>query len=225
MNQTESVESYNAFIESVVPYMRDARYIRVENRPLLILYRPSFVPDCKNTLSNWRRHCLDAGIGDPYIIGVKEHTFDADLLSLGFDAQSEFHPGTLFRHCEDISSKIDFVRSDFGGIVLDYCDIVEKKKYFRYNFPKLHRAVMPMWDNTARRDNKGMIFEGSSPELYKQWLEDVFLEVKAREDLKEPFVFINAWNEWGEGAYLEPDKKYGYAYLDATRQAIENVRA
>lgn len=224
MNQTESVESYNAFIESVVPYMHDARYIRVEKRPLLIIYRPSFVPDCRNTLGNWRRHCLDAGVGDPYIIGVKEHTFDADLLNLGFDAQSEFHPGTLFRHCEDIGSKIDFVRSDFGGIVLDYCDIVENKKYFRYNSPKLHRAVMPMWDNTARRDNKGMIFEGSTPELYKQWLEDVFLEVKAREDLKEPFVFINAWNEWGEGAYLEPDRKYGYAYLDATRKAIENVR-
>jgi lipopolysaccharide biosynthesis protein len=224
IKQSETVESYTAFIDSVVPYMRDSRYIRVGGRPMLIVYRPSFVPDCTNTLENWRQHCLDAGVGDPYIIGVKEHTWDVDLLSLGFDAQSEFHPGTLFRHCEDISSQIDYVRSDFGGVVLDYRDIVENQKYFSYNHPKLHRAVMPMWDNTARRDNKGMIFEGSSPELYKQWLKDVLLETKVRRDLAEPYVFINAWNEWGEGAYLEPDRRYGYSYLEATRRAIEETR-
>jgi len=81
-----------------------------------------------------------------------------------------------------------------------------------------------MWDNTARRDNKGMIFHGATPELYKEWLVDIFRESRARTDLDESFIFINAWNEWGEGAYLEPDKKYGYAYLDATRRAIEEVR-
>ncbi|MFZ6687236.1 glycoside hydrolase family 99-like domain-containing protein [Undibacterium sp. SXout11W] len=224
MKQSETVESYTAFIDSVIPYMKDPRYIRVDGRPVLTVYRPSFVPECASTLLSWRAHCIDAGVGDPYIIGVKEHTWDADLLGLGYDAQSEFHPGTLFRHCDDISAKISYVRKDFGGIVLDYKDIVEEQKYFRYDHPKLHRAVMPMWDNTARRDNKGMIFEGSSPELYKKWLKDVFVEAKERKDLAEPFIFINAWNEWGEGAYLEPDKRYGYAYLDATRKAIEETR-
>jgi hypothetical protein len=225
MKQSETVESYTAFIESVVPYMRDSRYIRVGNRPLLIIYRPSFVPDCARVIDKWRQHCRASGVGDPYIIGVKEHTWDADLLSLGFDAQSEFNPGTIFKNCKDIGTNIKFIRDDFGGIVLDYRDIVVNKKYFRYSRPKLHRAVMPMWDNTARRDSKGMIFEGATPELYKQWLKDVFIETKKSRDLEEPFVFINAWNEWGEGAYLEPDRKYGYAYLNATRQAIEETRS
>jgi len=224
IKQSETVESYTAFIDSVVPYMRDSRYIRVGGRPLLIIYRPSCVPSCANVLEEWRRHCLAEGVGNPYIVGIKEHVWDADLLSLGFDAQSEFHPGTLFKHCEDISGQIDFVRDDFGGMVLDYRDIVVNQKYFRYNHPKLYRAVMPMWDNTARRNNKGMIFEGATPELYKQWLKDVFQESRTRRDLEAPFVFINAWNEWGEGAYLEPDRKYGYAYLNATRQAIEEMR-
>lgn len=107
---------------------------------------------------------------------------------------------------------------------MDYEDIVKGKKYFKYNYEKLYRAAMPMWDNTARRDNKGMIFHGASPELYKHWLIDIFKESKERKDLEDSFIFINAWNEWGEGAYLEPDKTYGYAYLDATRQAIESVR-
>ena len=224
IKQSDTVESYMAFIDSVVPYMRDARYIRVEGRPLLIIYRPSCVPDCEKVLEQWRQHCLAAGVGNPHIVGVREHAWDVDLLSLGFDAQSEFQPGTVFKYCEDISSRVDFVSDDFGGMVLDYRDIVENQKYFCYNFPKLHRAVMPMWDNTARRNNNGMIFEGATPELYKQWLKDVFLETRTRHDLKEPFVFINAWNEWGEGAYIEPDRKYGYAYLNATRQAIEESR-
>ena len=170
-----------------------------------------------------REHCVKAGIGDIYLIGVKEHTWDANLLELGFDAQSEFHPGTIFRHCVDISSQISYMQ-DFGGIVMDYRDIVEQKKYFLYNYPKLHRAAMPMWDNSARRDNKGMIFEGASPELYERWLADILVEARSREDLEDHYIFINAWNEWGEGAYLEPDKKYGYAYLNATRRAIEGIR-
>jgi len=224
VKQSETVESYIAFINSVVPYMRDSRYIRMNGKPIFTIYRPSFIPECASTITAWREHCVKAGIGDIYIIGIKEHTWDVNLIELGFDAQSEFHPGTLFKHCVDISSQINYMQ-DFGGIVLDYRDIVEHKKYFLYNHPKLHRAAMPMWDNSARRDNKGMIFEGASPDLYERWLTDILLEAKNREDLEDHYIFINAWNEWGEGAYLEPDKKYGYAYLNATRQAIEGVRS
>ena len=78
-----------------------------------------------------------------------------------------------------------------------------------------------MWDNTARRDHKGMIFHGSTPSLYKRWLKDVIQAGARREDLEDNIIFINAWNEWGEGAYLEPDKRYGYAYLEATKEAVE----
>lgn len=93
-----------------------------------------------------------------------------------------------------------------------------------YDYRKLYRAVMPMWDNTARRNNKGMIFHGSTPALYKQWLKDVIIAGESRDDIEENIIFINAWNEWGEGAYLEPDKRYGYAYLQATKEAVEESR-
>jgi lipopolysaccharide biosynthesis protein len=119
---------------------------------------------------------------------------------------------------------MNYVRKDFGGLVMDYADIVINKKYFNYDFKKMYRAVMPMWDNTARRDNKGMIFHGASPALYKQWLSDLISHQKIAHELPDKFIFINAWNEWGEGAYLEPDKYYGYAYLNATREAIEEAR-
>ena len=78
-------------------------------------------------------------------------------------------------------------------------------------------------DMEMEENNKGMIFENASPTLYKQWLKDVISEAKSK-DLEEKIVFINAWNEWGEGTYLEPDKKYGYAYLQATKEAVEETR-
>ena len=223
MYQNESVESYRAFIESVKPYMQDKRYIRIDGRPVLIVYRPSFVPDCQNTLSYWRAYCQEQGLGNPYVIGVKENTFDGDLLALGFDAQSEFHPGTVFRYCKNITDEINFVQ-DFSGIVLDYVDLVKNKKYLNFQAKKLYRAIMPMWDNTPRRNNTAMIYEGASPSLYKEWLIDILRETRANRELDAPFVFVNAWNEWGECAYLEPDRKYGYAFLRATREAIEETR-
>lgn len=225
VKQSETSESYRSFIDAAIPYMRSEKYIRVDGKPLLNIYRPSFIPDCAETLAYWRERCMAEGVGEIHIVGTREHTWDADLLLLGFDAQNEFHPGTLFKYCKEISSDIEFARPDFGGLVLDYSDIVNNKKYFKFNCEKLYRAVMPMWDNTARRDNKGMIFEGATPALYQQWLQDVFKEGYDRTDLKDHIVFINAWNEWGEGAYLEPDRRYGYAYLDATKRAVEESRA
>ncbi|MFZ5879285.1 MAG: glycoside hydrolase family 99-like domain-containing protein [Chloroflexota bacterium] len=224
MYQNESVESYQAFIESVKPYMQDKRYIRVDGRPVLIIYRPSFVPDPPRVLAYWRAYCKQEGLGDPYIIAVKENTFDGDLLALGFDAQSEFHPGTVFRYCKHITNEMQYVRDDFRGLILDYVDLVRNKRYFNFHAKKLYRAVMPMWDNTPRRNNTAMIYHGASPELYKEWLADVLREARENKELDRPFVFINAWNEWGECAYLEPDRKYGYAFLRATREAVEEVR-
>ncbi len=195
----------------------------MDGRPVIIIYRPSFVPDCPGTLSYWRTYCQEAGLGNPYLIGVKENTFDGDLLALGFDAQSEFHPGTVFRYCKDITGEITFMQ-DFGGIVLDYEDLVRNKKYLSFRAIKLHRAIMPMWDNTPRRNNTAMIYQGASPGLYKEWLKDILRETRNNQELDAPFLFVNAWNEWGESAYLEPDRKYGYAFLKATREALEETR-
>lgn len=82
-----------------------------------------------------------------------------------------------------------------------------------------------MWDNTARRNNHGaLIFHESTPELYKKWLKDLIIDNFRRKDIDDNLAFLNSWNEWGEGSYIEPDKYWGYAYLQATREAIEECR-
>ncbi|BFT75370.1 glycoside hydrolase family 99-like domain-containing protein [Paenibacillus sp. P36] len=223
MCQPETIESYQEVIKDISRYMRDSRYIEVNGKKLLVIYRPSHIPDFDKVISYWRNYCLENGIGDIYIIAIKEHTADLDLLGKGFNGVGEFHPGTVYRYCKDITNELNYIRNDFGGQVLDYRDLVENQKYFKYQTDKLYRSVMPMWDNTARRNNKGMIFEGASPKLYEKWLKDV-LEESKNKDLDDNIVFINAWNEWGEGTYLEPDKQFGYAYLQATKNAVEKVR-
>lgn len=224
MEQPKSLESYKNVIHDMVRFLKDKRYITVQGKKLLTVYRPALMPEPDKVIQYWREYCLEKGIGELYIIAVKENMVELDLLGIGYDAISEFHPGTVYTKLKNITHDIDYIRSDFSGEVFDYKDLVENQKYFKYNLPKLYRAVMPMWDNTARRNNKGMIFQGATPALYKQWLKDVILEGENRSDLDDQMVFINAWNEWGEGAYLEPDKKYGYAYLQATKEAVEESR-
>lgn len=223
MKQPKTFQSYCDVITDMIRFFKDPRYIEVKGKKMLTVYRPSLMPEPSKVLKYWRAYCKQ-DIGDLYIIAVKENTVETDWLAEGFDAISEFHPGTLYQHCQNITQYLQYMRKDFGGEVFSYEDIVKKQKYFNYDYPKLYRAVMPMWDNTARRNHKGMIFHGSTPKLYKKWLKDVIYEQSKRTDLDDQLIFINAWNEWGEGAYLEPDKKYGYAYLQATKEALEECR-
>lgn len=224
MQQSDTFESYCNVIHDIARFLQDSRYIEIDGKKLVSVYRPSFMPKAQKVLEYWRDYCREHGYGELYLVAVKEYTVETDWLAKGFDAVSEFHPGTLYANLKNITQEIPFLRKDFGGEVFSYPDIVDHKRYFQYDYKKLYRAVMPMWDNTARRDNKGMIFEGSTPALYKAWLKDVIRAGQQRDDLDDNMIFINAWNEWGEGAYLEPDKRYGYAYLEATKEAVEETR-
>jgi lipopolysaccharide biosynthesis protein len=86
----------------------------------------------------------------------------------------------------------------------------------------LFKTVFPSWDNTARRVFQSNVLK-NTPSLYKKWLKDCIEWTKENKHQEEQFVFINAWNEWAEGAHLEPDQKYGYAYLQATKEALEET--
>jgi lipopolysaccharide biosynthesis protein len=83
-----------------------------------------------------------------------------------------------------------------------------------------HRTVMPGWDNTARMPNLGNTFVNASPEVYEVWLREIVARAAESRVRDERLVFINAWNEWAEGAHLEPDRRYGRQYLEATRRAL-----
>lgn len=226
MKITSSKENYKAFIESVIEDFEDNRYYTIDEKPILSIYRPSLVPDVKEVLDYWRKQVKLKLNKELYIIAVQEREINTDWTTYGFDAETEFQPKQIQHNCKDITKELNTIRKDFSGTILDYKDLVENKKYIlkENNNRKVYPAVMPMWDNTARRNFRGVIFHNSSPNLYERWLMDTINRIRKKHKMEKNIIFINAWNEWGEGAYLEPDYYYGYAYLEATYNALKNTK-
>lgn len=206
----------------------DPRYIRVNGKPLFLIYRLSRFPNPQQTAQIWREEARKLGIGEIYLARVESFSSEhSDPRALGFDAAVEFQPdwSLLGRPLQRdkfrrLLWKLRLLRSGYQQHrVYHYAAVIEQmlaKPSVAYTrFP----CVTPMWDNTARRKSEGAIFNGSTPALYQRWLEAVlrrFQPPSAGENL----VFINAWNEWAEGNHLEPCLRWGHGYLEATQAAL-----
>jgi glycosyltransferase involved in cell wall biosynthesis len=218
LGQKHSAESDIRFIRDVEPILRDPRYIRVDGKPLLIVYRPSLLPDCAATVERWREHCRQSGLGEIVLAMVQ---FDVlDPRPFGFDVALEFPPHKLARDLPSVNASLPGLNPAFRGYAVDYQAVVERSVQWPVpEFPMI-RGVFPGWDNEARKPGQGYLFAGSTPDRYRDWLGAMVDYAREHPVHGEPLVFINAWNEWAEGAYLEPDRRHGYAYLQATREAL-----
>jgi len=207
-----------SFIAYIAKYLRDRRYIKINGRPLLIVYRPDLLPNARRTAQRWRAWCRDNGIGELYLAYTQ--SFEArNPSSYGFDAAIEFPPNNT--SAPIINEHIDSLNPAFRGTVYDWTVFVTQSRRYRSPGYTLFRGVNPSWDNEARRRGGGAIYLGSSPSRYREWLANAIHDTIERFDTtEERIIFINAWNEWAEGAHLEPDQKYGYAYLQATLDAL-----
>lgn len=218
MAQNYSPEDDLAFIRTLEPLLVDARYIRIEGRPLLVVYRPALLPDASATALRWREHCRRAGIGEIFLAMVQ---FDVeDPCRFGFDAAIEFPPHVLARDLKSINADVAIINPAYAGHVVDYAQVVARARDRPSPDYPLIRGVFPSWDNEARKPARGYTFVGSTPARYRDWLQFAVGYAQAHPVAGESLVFINAWNEWAESAYLEPDRRYGYAYLQATREAL-----
>jgi SAM-dependent methyltransferase len=223
MAQKHSDEDDAAFIRSLLPTLKDRRYIRINGRPLVIVYRMSLLPDPKRTATIWREIAREAGLGELYLAYVQ--SFDSWARNekpsdFNFDAAVEFPPHGCGVPSRDPVQGMD---PAFKGVIYDYPLTAQQTLMKALPSYPMFRGVMPSWDNTARKQHASHIFVNSSPEAYENWLSQAlrFTDTFAQGD--ERIVFINAWNEWGEGNHLEPDVKYGHAYLDATRRALNRI--
>lgn len=218
IGQNHSPEDDLAFIASLEPMLRDSRYIRVDGRPLVVLYRPSLLPDVAATLERWRNHCRSAGLGELFLAMVQ---FDVeDPRVYGFDAAIEFPPHKLARGLEPINRNLQIVNPEYQGNVIDYGDIIERARNAQVPNYDMIRGVFPSWDNEARKPGAGYTFVNATPKRYREWLGLAIDYARQNPVAGEKLVFLNAWNEWAEGAYLEPDRRYGYAFLRETRAAL-----
>lgn len=206
-------------------YLSHPNYIRINGRPLLLVYRARLFPDIRRTTDTWRDECRRAGLGDIYLAAVAsfELTITTDVEALGFDAVVEFPPHN--RPVDPIRAD-DVVNPDYSGFTFDYEAAVVGYMQQAPGRQRCFRGVMPAWDNTARKpDHGGGAFVGSTPGAYQAWLEWALDETRRQNFGDERIVFVNAWNEWAEGAYLEPDLRWGRSYLRATHAAVQRHRA
>jgi GT2 family glycosyltransferase len=227
--QEYSDEAIRGLIRDVVRYFEQPNYIRVNGKPLFLVYRAPLLPDVRRVVELWREECRAVGIGEIYLAMVQSFELgfsDIAPSHLGFDAAVEFPPhnvGAAPSREGDLSASIpdDQWAVRFQGFLYDYQKVA--LTYMKRDLPNytLFRGVMPRWDNTARRQERATIFLGSSPGAYRAWLETAIEDVRLQNFGDERIVFINAWNEWAEGAYLEPDATQGHAYLRATKNALD----
>jgi hypothetical protein len=220
LDQKHTPEDDMAFIQDITPALRDPRYIRIQGRPLLIIYRPGLFPDIQATIGRWRAYCEKNKLGDLYLT-MMQTGFDGqvDPHKYGFDAAIEYPPHNM--RIPSLKDTVQMLVPDFAGDIFGYPDLVETNLRREKPDYTLFRGLFPNWDCTPRRKN-AVIFKDSTPSLYQKWLEGQIRYSNKNLPPAERFLFINAWNEWAEGAYLEPDRRYGYAYLEATRRAIQN---
>ncbi len=214
----------DGYVRSIVPALADARYIKVGKRPLILVYRPALIPDRQRMFAAWREFLMREGFENPYLVMVQSFD-DLDPRPYGLDAAAGFPP-----HISDLWSRNDrdhhkLFDPHFIGHVRTYPYLAEQVlRRGSTDFVTLP-GVCPGWDNEARKPRYGTSFSGATPDRYGAWLMRASRQALSHGVADERIVFINAWNEWAEGAILEPDRHFGHAFLKATRATLDALSA
>lgn len=218
LQQDYRPEDEDALLEDFARHFLDQRYLRLDGRPLLIIYNPRHVPEIKLTIERWRDKLFRKFRLDPLIFMAQ--AFDAeDPRAFGLDGAIEFPPHKLAAPHPG-RAMLDAYSSEFSGRVIGYRDIVVSSMMEPVPAFPLIKTAVPSWDNDARRPNRGLILEGISPAEYEAWISNLVQYANVNPIYGRPIVAINAWNEWAEAAYLEPDLHFGAAFLNATARGI-----
>jgi len=200
----------------------DHRYIKIDGKPLFLIYQANAFPNIRRTIDLWREETRKSPFENLYLCRVESLPGECgDPSSLGFDAAVDFQPDSPLRR------KMHKLRKKFGlkgsfyinHKIYDYEKVMMNMTNRSTPLYKRFPGVTPMWDNSARRKQGANIFIHSTPTLYERWLRAIVTKFVPYSE-EENFVFINAWNEWAEGNHLEPCQKWGRAYLEATRNAL-----
>ena len=214
MKQTDVTK----FVTDILPFFKNKNYITVDGKPHLIIYQPRKDPFLPEFIKQIGDEVEKVGIKRPYVSLVFPDISPEDFnpIDFGADAAVEFGAHMKIRpdyiHSPESNEKIVNPLARITSYNMH--EFVNEKKFlYDTSFPT-HRGVMTTFDNTARKIYTGAYSFSLEPSLYEQWLSELI------KTSKTDYVFISAWNEWAEGMHLEPDQRYGYAYLQATKNAL-----
>lgn len=224
----------------MLPFFKDPRYMREDNKPIMVIYIPNLIKKLDKMLALWTQMAKDAGLeGLTYIYQSAASSFDNSWNYSLFKYGVEMHPGyvnmyfnkknkgifpKLMKYSREIKRLLGIKRSL----------LVEKKKteVTRCDYDETWQDILKIrpgernmipcafvdWDNTPRHNIRGSVYEGATPEKFRKYFTQ--LVENAKKYYNTDMIFVFAWNEWAEGGYLEPDTKNGWGYLKAIKDVI-----
>lgn len=241
-------ESWEKHFQYLIKAWSDPRAIKIDDKPVFVIYRPHYIDNIAGMIAYWKKRAVESGLKGIYLMAQKQYEFPNMECIADFDAQFQFQPFEAMLSNDfktnDFRNKkwFKFIRKLPEGIqdhMRDFRDLFKKKNTGNqltfYDYDKVweliisgredeklktFRGAFVDWDNTARYGNRATIFQGANPERFAYWFTKLVDAVSSNSD-DENFIFLNAWNEWAEGAYLEPDEKYKYQYLEAVQKVLE----
>lgn len=204
----------------------DPRYIRIDNKPVFLIYRPHYFPDIKKTIQTWREVARGYNM-ELYLCFCKHQGYVAqEFIDKGFDAAVDFQPTSRGNFGKYSNLITRLFKKFFPKKKNPFNTVYSYSKYVDYQInrkPEKYKefpCACPGWDNSSRRKGTGfIIFKGNTPSLFAKWFSHI-LQSFTPYSKDENLVFINAWNEWAEGNHLEPDNKWGRQFLEVTKQSI-----
>lgn len=223
IGQEYSYEDDELFIKDIKKYVDDSRYIRIDGKPVIIVYNPGEIPDCEHTFKQWRRYAKEYGIGDILLWTCQTANHTAAELNIEdyIDAEVEFPPHNTWKEQFGVR---DVDLHGGSAFIYNYDKVVdyqiEKMEKESDTKVPIYRCCTMGWDNSARRKQNWFAYYGYSLKSLYKWVTSIVKTSKQRFEDKECFAFINAWNEWGEGTYLDPDCRYGYANINTVSKAL-----
>lgn len=221
----DNEDHFNFLLET----FKDKRYIRINDKPLFIIYRPLKFIDIGDFMSQWNELGKKAGIGEFHFAGYTQNIEEEyiNLTELGLDSiiVCNFTEPLYAGHKQ---SKWRRAILKLIRMLLNRPTIIDYKKAIKYLYSSRFKdktiwpTLVPNWDHTPRSGKNGYLYSNSTPELFKQHAQQVLSAIKGKDELNQ-VVFLKSWNEWGEGNYMEPDLKYGKGYIKALREALDSV--
>lgn len=226
-NYNESYKGWKDHFDYFLPFFNDSRYIKDCGRPMLIIYKPQLIQNCKEMIQYWRKLAKEKGFPDLYIGYQHYSAFRQNMEELGFDFGIYFEPFYTVNEIKNkkIIQKVTYYlkypqnisrlirKKIFSGPNIYSYDEIWKNMILREDRDQVYRGIFPAWDNTPRKGKNADVFYGSSPQKFDNYLS----QLMSKHYMNNGYCFVNAWNEWAEGAHLEPDEDNGLGYLEAIK--------
>ncbi len=216
--QDYTAHSDERFVDDLIPYMSDPRYLRVDGAAFFIIYRPQQIPDLCRRLDSWKDRFHFHGLTVHFCAALTHGNLD--YTGFGFDSGVEFPPHNLGNlKIKTVERELAF-HAPFHGATVEYEALAKAYLAQRYAGETVYKCVVPSWDNTARRKSNAALILDGNPVNFEMWLKQAYQYTSKTFSGDRKLLFINAWNEWAEGCHLEPDQRYGLQFLEA----LERVR-